>query len=1287
MSGPPSAKALFLEALELAPAARAVYLERACGADADLRARVKGLLEVYESAGPFLGAPTAVAPRAGALAEAPGTTIGRYKLLQLIGEGGFGSVFMAEQTEPVARRVALKIIKLGMDTRQVIARFEAERQALAMMDHPNIARVLDAGTTETGRPYFVMELVKGEPVTAYCDKNSLTIRERLDLFAQVCHAVQHAHTKGVIHRDLKPGNVLVSTQDGRPHAKIIDFGIAKATDRRLTEKTLFTEMRQLVGTPEYMSPEQAEGSLDIDTRTDVYSLGVLLYELLTGATPFDPMRLRSAAYAEIQRIIREEEPEKPSTRLSHSAGALPGVAAQRRVEPARLGALVRGDLDCVVMKCLEKDRSRRYETASGLAADILRHLAGESVAAVPPSAAYKVRKFVRRHRVGVLASAAIVASLILGVLGTSVGLVRATWERDRVEAQRARATAALGSVARTLERRVEESEWVIGHPQEDSRAPIETTTGDSIDALGGAAVDLVQRLGEARQSEARTAAFMVETLKGVGPSVARGRDVALLREMMDGAAERITRGDLKDAPEAELRLRLVIGHTYYDLAEYTAATAMLDTTVALARSLSSGRDSDALARAMNETAELLRGMGRVHEAEPMHQQALEMRQRLFRGDHPDVAMSLNNLAGSRRALGRAKDAETLFARALEMRQRLYEGDHPDVAYSLNNLAFVRQELGRPEDAQPLYEQALEMRRSLFSGDHPDIAMSLNNLGAIRRDLGRPAEAEPLFEQALEMRQRLFKGDHPDVALSMNILAGLRRDLGRAAEAEPLFERALEMRRRLFPGDHSDTARSLSSLGLVRQALGRHAEAETLYRQALEMNRRLFTGDHPEVATSLNNLGLACRDLGRLHEAEPLLREGLDMRQKLYTGDHVVVATSLNNFALVRRDLGHAAEAEPLFEQALQMRQRLFKGDHQHVAVSLNNLGYVRQLLGRHAEAEPLYLQALEMRQRLYKGDHPEVATSLNNVGVVRRDLGRPADAEAPVRESLEMRRRLFKGDHPDVAMSLYSLATVLHALARWADAETLHRQALEMRQRLFKGDHPDVARSLHNLADEPLALGRIAEAEGLYRQALEMRLRSSVGDHVDVARNLIDLSCALDMLGRGDEARRFRAEALAMGRRLFPEDSPGLAATLARGGQSLLKVGTPEAAAEAEPILRECLRIRAKVFPAGHEQRWMTNQTMSLLGQALAAQGRYADAEPLLLEGYSGLRDGPGTPRPGPWAPGADAAHGALQRIVELYNAWDAAEPGKGHDAKAAEWRRRLEEYNSARVAPDHPPR
>ncbi|MEX2119829.1 MAG: protein kinase [Pirellulales bacterium] len=435
---------LFIAALQIDDdAQRAAYLDEACSGDAGLRERVEALLKAFTEAGSFLQQPalessaTVVEPAA----EKPGALIGPYKLLQVVGEGGMGVVWMAEQSHPMQRRVALKIIKPGMDTRQVIARFEAERQALAVMDHPHIAKVFDAGTTDTGRPYFVMELVKGQPITAYCDEHCLTPRQRLELFVPVCQALQHAHQKGIIHRDIKPSNVLIAPYDGKPVVKVIDFGVAKATGQRLTEKTLFTEFGAVVGTVEYMSPEQAElNNQDIDTRSDIYSLGVLLYELLTGTTPLSRERLKQAAFAEMLRIIREEEPPKPSRRLSDSTDSLPSISAQRQMEPEKLTRLVRGELDWIVMKSLEKDRNRRYETANGLAADVERYLSDEPVQACPPSASYLLRKFVQRHKGLVATASLILIALLIAIAGTTWGLVQA--ERGRSAAEQARSGEA-----------------------------------------------------------------------------------------------------------------------------------------------------------------------------------------------------------------------------------------------------------------------------------------------------------------------------------------------------------------------------------------------------------------------------------------------------------------------------------------------------------------------------------------------------------------------------------------------------------------------------------------------------------------------------------------------------------------------------------------------------------------------------------------------------------------------------------------------------------------------------
>jgi WD40 repeat protein/serine/threonine protein kinase len=485
-----NAKSIFLAAIERPPGEWPALLQQVCGDDAALRAQVEQLLQAHAQIGAFHEVPrqVAMATLDPPISEHAGTQIGPYKLLQPIGEGGMGVVYMAEQAEPMSRRVALKIIKPGMDSRQVIARFEAERQALSLMDHPNIAKVFDAGTTESGRPYFVMELVKGQPITEYCDEHHLTPRQRLELLMPVCQAIQHAHQKGIIHRDIKPTNILVAEYDNQPVPKVIDFGVAKAVSQTLTEKTMFTGLGQIVGTLEYMSPEQAKvNQIDIDTRSDIYSLGVLMYELLTGSTPLDKVRLRSAAWDEMLRIIREEDPEKPSTRLSESRSrgprgtspavhvgtsgpaepsgpTLASIAAFRGTEPARLTKLVRGELDWIVMKALDKDRARRYESASALAADLQNYLSNEPVVACPPSPTYRLRKFVQRHRRPVLAATAVLLALVAGIVGTTLGLFEALQARSAavISAQRAtqeeaKAKAAAGQVEKLLHR----SQWML----------------------------------------------------------------------------------------------------------------------------------------------------------------------------------------------------------------------------------------------------------------------------------------------------------------------------------------------------------------------------------------------------------------------------------------------------------------------------------------------------------------------------------------------------------------------------------------------------------------------------------------------------------------------------------------------------------------------------------------------------------------------------------------------------------------------------------------------------------
>jgi len=783
----------------------------------------------------------AAAIMAAHLSEGPGSNIGPFKVLQLIGEGGFGSVFLAQQERPVQRRVALKIIKLGMDTRQVVARFEQERQALAMMDHPNIARVLDAGATATGRPYFVMELVKGDPVVEYCDKHNLSIRERLELFAQVCTAVQHAHTKGIIHRDLKPSNILVSMQDGAPSAKVIDFGIAKATSAQLTDKTIFTEQRQLIGTPEYMSPEQAEGSMDIDTRTDVYSLGVLLYELLTGTTPFTTKELRSVAQVEIQRIIREVDPPIPSTRISRNSDTIVSVAAKRQMEPRRLGTAIRGELDWIVMKAMEKDRQRRYETANGLAADIRRYLAGEAVVAAPASVSYRVRKFVKRHRVMVIAGSVVGAALVLGVVGTSVGL----WEANRQRGL-AEANAALAK-------------------EEASRA----TNAESV---------AQSRLAE---SEA-TVTFLDEMLGAADPS-AQGKDISV-RAVLDGASKSIGQ-KFADRPLIAARLHGTIGRTYTSLGAYEPAESHLREQVRIRRE-KLGPDHEDTCRAVNDLGVFLTKNGKSADAESLLKPALADHTRLFGRKHAITLQTIDALATLYVEQMRSAEAEPLLREVMEIRRETLGTQNTETVSSMNSLATLYGDTERFDEAEKLFAEAAAIQEKISGRDHPLTLEVRSNFAwleywsAMQEREKRPdkykeriARSRALNEEVLEAKRRVLGEEHQSTLATMSNLASVYTELGMLDEAEALSRKDLEIVTRMLGENHPDTIVSLANLGAKLRRRDRCAEALPYLERAIKGSRQSLPPDHEGTGYTLGWYGSCLATLGRYAEAEAALLEG------------------------------------------------------------------------------------------------------------------------------------------------------------------------------------------------------------------------------------------------------------------------------------------------------------------------------------------------------------------------------------------------------------------------------
>lgn len=877
----PREEAIFEGALQLPPEQQEAYLQAACGDDATLRERIRDLIRFHEKSDGPLETPAVASPPNPPIVpslpagEKPGDKIGNYKILQLIGEGGCGSVFMAEQEQPVCRRVALKVIKLGMDTKNVIARFEVERQALALMDHPNIAKVLDAGTTETGRPYFVMELVRGIKITAYCDQNNLSTNERLKLFKQVCQAIQHAHQKGIIHRDIKPSNILVTQHDGVPVPKVIDFGIAKATGQRLTDRTVFTDFDQFIGTPAYMSPEQAEVSgMDMDTRSDIYSLGVLLYELLTGRTPFDARELMKVGLDAMRRAIREMEPPKPSTRLSTMLDSdLTTIARQRQAATQKLIHLIRGDLDWIVMKSLEKDRTRRYENASSFAGDIEHFLNNEPVLARPPTALYRFQKFARRNKVVFIASTAVSMAIL-------VGLVVSTTLYYREQAARR---------------------------------------------------DADQEAQRSRQ----VALFLEDMLKGVGPGVARGRDTALLREILDKTLARVT-NDLKGQPEVQADICNTLGQVY-------------------------------------------RALGQSGKAEELHRSARSLLN-LSRGDkRRDVAVSLNDLALVLRDQGKLPEAEALHREALELRRKLYGNEHPKVAESLNNLALVLRSEGRLTESEKLHREALELDRKSFGQDHLAVATSLNNLALTLDAQGKPTDAEPYLRESIDIQKKLLGDDQPGLAITLDNLAFVLREQGKLDEAETLERQSLATQRKIFGPEYPSVATAINNLGLILAAQGKTVEAERLLREGLAQRRKLLGQEHPELAASLHHLAALLRKEKQLDEAGRLECEALAMRKELYGEENPAVANSLNNLALIRQDEHKLTEAESLFREAAAIQIKFLGNDHPSLATTLNNLALVLRDEGKLSESEVNLRRTLEIRRKHFGDDHPSVTASLTDL--------------------------------------------------------------------------------------------------------------------------------------------------------------------------------------------------------------------------------------------------------------------------------------------------------------------
>jgi serine/threonine protein kinase/tetratricopeptide (TPR) repeat protein len=819
---------------------RSVFLDEACKDDPDLRREVESVL-AHESDPTTPGWTTGAA--SSGLDSHP-TEIGPYRILERIGEGGMGVVYLAEQTEPVRRRVALKVIKLGMDTKQVVARFEAERQALAMMDHPNIARVLDAGATPDGRPYFVMECVQGIPITDYCDLHNLKMPERLELFTQICEAVQHAHQKGVIHRDLKPSNVLVEVMDDHPVPKVIDFGVAKATAHQLTERTVYTEQGQLIGTPEYMSPEQAEMTgLNVDTRTDIYSLGVLLYQLLVGALPFERETLRTAGYAGIHRILREVDPPRPSTRLSSLGADTETVAKRRQTDRSSLLSELRGDLDWITMKALEKDRTRRYASASEFAADIERFLNDEPVLARPPAATYRMRKYVKRHRVGVGFAATIGLGLVLAFVLTAVQNRRISAARDESDL-----------VTATLEEMLEST-----MPSESGR---DVTVKEVLDEM---AKTLGERFEQQPLVEARLRLTVGNTYYALG-----GYDAA---EGHEARALEIRRELLGEDDPLTLEAKNNLGWTYIKQGRYEESEALFRMVL---EERVVGQEDATTVRSMHGLAWTHVELRDSARAESLAVEALEISRRVLGEEHRTTLGIVGSVAGIYERQGRSDEAEVLQRETLEIQRRTLGDEDPMTLTAMGNLAVYHWRKGRYDEAEGLQSEVLEVQRRTLGEEHPNTLLTLGNLAYTYSRQGRHKEAETLHAERLEICRRA-RGDDSQMTLDAmhNLAKYVYLDQGRYDEAEALFGEALEISRRVNGEADARTLHYMADLSTVYIGQGRHDEAAAIEQECVDLARRGYGDDDPETNSQRYNSACGAALRGDRDGAIGMLREALD----------------------------------------------------------------------------------------------------------------------------------------------------------------------------------------------------------------------------------------------------------------------------------------------------------------------------------------------------------------------------------------------------------------------------
>jgi tetratricopeptide (TPR) repeat protein len=979
---------LYHQALELQESARVAFLKRVCAGDKSLEQEVLSLLEYAEGTGSFLEEPALeVAAKALAMSAVAGGTgstraddarpvpaaIGRYRILGLLGEGGMGTVYEAEQEQP-RRLVALKIIKPGLAVGERLWRFEHEAQALGRLQHPGIAQIYEASTADTGfgpQPYFAMELIRGLSLQQYAQANSLSTRQRLSLMVKICDAVNHAHLRGLIHRDLKPGNILVD-ETGQP--KVLDFGVARVTasDQQATRQT---DMGQLVGTLAYMSPEQVLADpLELDTRSDVYSLGVILYELLSGRLPYN---VSDRPLHVALRTIREDDPASLRSINRH----------------------YRGDVETIAGKALEKDKARRYASAAELSADIQRYLGDEPIAARPPSAGYQLQKFARRHKALVAGVAAVFVVLAGGVVASTSQAIRANragraalTERDRASAaqrtatqERDRALNAEASATSERNRALAAEAQVV---QQRDRVLLEKGRADDEAATAQAVNNFLQN-DLLSQASARVQSR---------PDTKPDPDLKV-RTALDRAAAGIP-GKFDRQPAVEASIRHTIGKAYFDLGVYPEAQRQWERAVDLRRG-ALGPDHPDTLTSLNDLADSYRVQSAFAQAEPLFIKVLETRRRVLGEQNPATLSSMNELANLYLDQGKYAQAKPLLVKALEVQRRVLGPDHPDTLATLHDLATAYVDEGKFGQAEPLEIQALEARRRVLGEEHPQTARSMNELGWVYRQEGKYAQAESLLKAAVEVQRRVLGEEHSDTLTSMNNLGLVYRTEGQYEPAEAMYIRVLEIRRRVLGEEHANTLISMNNLAVLYSAEGKFAQAETLYSGALDIQRRLFGEQRPTTVHFLANLGGLYREEGKYAQADAALTKAMDLRRRVLGEAHPDTLRSMRELGLLYRDEGKYAQAEQILAQALEIQRRVLAPEHPDTLRSMSDLGVVYHHEGKDELAEPLLLKTLELWRRVLGPANPDTLSTMGALAEVELQEHKYADAEPLLREAVD----------------------------------------------------------------------------------------------------------------------------------------------------------------------------------------------------------------------------------------------------------------------------------------------